>query len=257
MKAVILAGGLGTRMREETEFKPKPMVEIGGKPVLWHIMKILSSQGISEFVILGGYRVEYIKQYFLNLTANLYNFTVQGSSIEIHSKTDQAERLWRVTVVDTGLETLTAGRLMAAREFIGEEDFICTYGDGLADINLNQLLSRHRDSGRIATMTVFQPENRFGVVEFSEDFAVNSFKEKPQMTDWINIGYFVFSRGIWDFLLRDEPLEEAPLRALSERKELSANTHDGFWMPMDTFREYSHLNSLWSAGKAPWMVWQE
>lgn len=244
-------------MREETEFKPKPMVDIGGKPVLWHIMKILSSQGISEFIILGGYKVEYIKQYFLNLTANLYNFTVHGSSIEIHTKSEQSERSWRVTVVDTGLETLTAGRLIAAREIIGDEDFICTYGDGLADINLGKLLSLHRDSGRIATMTVFQPENRFGVVEFSEDHTVNSFKEKPQMTDWINIGYFVFTPGVWNYLLRNEPLEEAPLRALAERRELSANTHEGFWMPMDTFREYSLLNSLWSAGKAPWMVWQE
>ena len=257
MKAVILAGGLGTRLAEETELKPKPMVEIGGKPVLWHIMKVLSHQGITEFVILGGYRVEAIKHYFLNLASNLYDFTVSGSGLEIHGLEKTNEQSWKVTVVDTGPETLTAGRLLAARRYIGDEDFICTYGDGLADIDLSKLILRHKTSGRVATMTVFRPENRFGVVEFDETFKVRAFREKPQMTDWINIGFFILSSGVWSFLTRDEAFEEAPLRELSESGELSANTHEGFWMPMDTFREYSHLNSMWRQGNAPWRIWQD
>lgn len=254
MKAVILAGGLGTRMREETEFKPKPMVEIGGRPVLWHLMKIFSSQGIKEFVVLGGYKVEVIKEYFLNISANVSDFTVQNGEVVIHGQGPLEEDSWRVTVVDTGAETLTAGRLLKARHLIGDEPFVCTYGDGLADVEVRALLQKHENSNLGATMTIFQPENRFGVVQVEEGRVI-SFKEKPKMTDRINIGFFVFEPVIWDYLRQDEALEDSPLRRLSEDGALGAYEHPGFWMPMDTFREYSALSEMWKLGRAPWATW--
>ena len=255
MKAVILAGGLGTRMREETEFKPKPMVEIGGRPVLWHLMKIFSDQGIREFVVLGGYKVEVIKEYFLNISAHVSDFTVHRGMVEIHAEGPLEEETWKVTVVDTGPDTLTAGRLTRARNLIGDEPFICTYGDGLADVSVSNLLTTHSQSGAAVTMTVFRPENRFGVVQLDDSSRVVSFKEKPRMSDLINIGFFVCGPEIWNYLKSDEPLEENPLRELSDGGKLGAHIHEGFWMPMDTYREYSVLSDLWKRGKAPWATW--
>jgi glucose-1-phosphate cytidylyltransferase len=255
MKAVILAGGLGTRMREETEFRPKPMVEIGGKPVLWHLMKILSKQGIREFIILAGYRVDYIKNYFLDFSAHLNDFTIENGTVHFHNENTTDEKHWKISVLDTGVETLTSERILKAKSKIGSDAFICTYGDGLANIDITKLLENHRAGGRIASMTVYQPENRFGVVEFDHSNQVNAFKEKPKMTDWINIGFFVFEPGIWNYLKPGVPLEEDPLKNLSDDKQLTANTHEGFWMPMDTYREYVALSDLWTKGQAPWATW--
>lgn len=255
MKAVILAGGLGTRMREETEFKPKPMVEIGGRPVLWHIMRMLSDQGIKEFVILGGYRVSVIKDYFANLLPQLYDFTVERGVLTIHSESEPEESSWKVSVVDTGLETQTAGRLLRAREQIGDSPFLLTYGDGLANITLADLLAHHGAHKRPATMTVFQPQNRFGVVQFGADARVEKFKEKPRMSDHINIGFFILEPEVWTHLTADEPFEEGPLRSLSASSSLTAFEHSGFWEPMDTYREYVAMNTLWDQGRAPWATW--
>jgi glucose-1-phosphate cytidylyltransferase len=255
MKAVILAGGLGTRMREETEFKPKPMVEIGGRPVLWHIMRMLSDQGIKEFVILGGYRVSAIKDYFANLLPQLYDFTVEHGALTIHSDSEPEETSWRVSVVDTGLETQTAGRLLRAKEHIGDDPFLLTYGDGLADINFENLLAHHVSHKRPATMTVFQPQNRFGVVQIGADAKVEKFKEKPRMSDYINIGYFILNHDVWSHITADEPFEEGPLKSLSVSGSLTAFEHSGFWEPMDNYREYVAMNTLWDQSRAPWATW--
>jgi glucose-1-phosphate cytidylyltransferase len=254
LKAVILAGGLGTRMKEETEFRPKPMVEIGGRPVIWHIMRGLSQQGVTDFVVLGGYKVDIIKNYFLNLGANTHDFTLEAGNIKLHNL-DASTSNWKVTVVDTGEETLTAGRLKLAREFIGEDPFLCTYGDGLANVPIDKLIWSHEKSGKSATLTVYQPENRFGVLGINEIGEVVSFKEKPKMNDWINIGFFIFEPQIWDYLSHDEPLEESPLKNLVDAQQLNAFMHNGFWLPMDTYREYLLLSRLWKEGSAPWKIW--
>jgi glucose-1-phosphate cytidylyltransferase len=253
MKLVIFAGGLGTRMREETEFKPKPMVEIGGRPVLWHLMKIYASQGVTEFIILAGYKVEVIKRYFLDYEALTQDFTrVLGEDgLTVHGHSDMG---WKVSVLDTGQDTPTGGRLLKAREILGDESFFCAYGDGLADINLNQLLEVHSRNQTIATLTAYRPSNRFGILSIDGE-KVTEFKEKPKMSDWINIGFFVFKPEIFNYLQPLEMLEGSALSQLAMDNELSANFHDGFWEPMDTFREYESLNRIWSSGKAPWMIW--
>jgi glucose-1-phosphate cytidylyltransferase len=257
LKAVLLAGGLGTRMKEETEFRPKPMVEIGGKPVLWHIMKVLSNYGIRDFIICTGYKSEFIKTYFANYgTANL-DFTVKlghPDSIIYHGSHDEFE--WTVTVVDTGLNTMTGGRIKRIQEFIGEESFLCTYGDGIADVDIAELQRFHSAHGKIASMTTTQLTSRFGVVDITSDGSVAQFREKPKVNDWVNIGYFIFNKEIFDSLEFDSVLEEAPLRALAAAKEIGAFQHKGFWQPMDTQREYQILNDIWNAGDAPWKIWK-
>jgi glucose-1-phosphate cytidylyltransferase len=256
MKAVLLAGGLGTRMREETEFRPKPMVEIGGRPVLWHIMKVLGSQGITDFVICAGYKSEYIKNYFYNYGASNLDFTVRlgdQSSTVFHGSHDEFD--WTVTVADTGLSTMTGGRIKQVEKYLNGEPFLATYGDGLADIDLNALKDFHKNHGKTATMTTTQATSRFGVVDIDSKGLVSQFREKPKVSDWINIGYFIFEPEIFKYLGPKSVLEEEPLRALAKDDQIGAYKHDGFWQPMDTFRESQILNEIWDSGKAPWRVW--
>jgi glucose-1-phosphate cytidylyltransferase len=257
MKAVLLAGGLGTRMREETEFRPKPMVEVGGKPVLWHIMKLLSAQGIKEFVICTGYKSEHIANYFANYGALNQDFTVtlgDDSSIVYHDRHEDLD--WTVTVAYTGADTMTGGRIKRVRKYVGDEPFLCTYGDGIASVDLRALQEFHSSHGKTATMTTTRPYSRFGVVDINDDGDVASFREKPQTDDWINIGYFIFEPAVFDYIDGDSTvLEQEPLHRLADEDQLSAFRHDGFWQPMDTQRESQHLNELWSRGKAPWKIW--
>lgn len=256
MKAVLLAGGLGTRMREETEFRPKPMVEVGGRPVLWHIMKILSQQGLDDFVICTGYKSEIIKNYFLNYAALNQDFTVhlgRESDIQFYDRHEESD--WSVTVADTGAATMTGGRVNKIERFVKGERFLATYGDGIADIDLKALLAFHESHGKIATMTAVQPLSRFGVLDLDSSGSVLRFKEKPQVEGWINIGFFIFEPGVFDYLTDDSVLEEEPLRRLAADGQIAAFPHNGFWQPMDTYRESQMLNDMWSAGTAPWRTW--
>jgi glucose-1-phosphate cytidylyltransferase len=256
VKAVLLAGGLGTRMREETEFRPKPMVEVGGRPVLWHIMKILGQQDIQNFVICTGYKSEFIKNYFTNYGAQNQDFTVTlGDHQNVTYHGDHEEANWTVTVADTGPNTMTGGRIKRVEKYLGGERFLCTYGDGIADIDLAALLAYHESHGKIATMTTVQPLSRFGVLDLDADGSVRQFKEKPQVEGWINIGYFIFEPAIFDYLGEDSVLEEEPLRALARDGQIAAYPHSGFWQPMDTYRETLLLNELWDSGSAPWRTW--
>jgi glucose-1-phosphate cytidylyltransferase len=256
MKAVLLAGGLGTRMRDETDFRPKPMVEIGGRPVLWHIMKVLSHQGVHDFVVCTGYKSEYIKNYFTNYGSVNNDFTVtlgEPGNIAYHGAHDESH--WTVTVADTGEATMTGGRIKRIKRYVEGERFLATYGDGIADVNLEKLLAFHQSHGKIATMTATQPLSRFGVLDLEPDGTVRQFKEKPQVDDWINIGYFIFEPGVFDYIDGDESvLEEGPLRRLAEDGQIAAYRHSGFWEPMDTQREAILLNGLWAKG-APWKIW--
>lgn len=256
MKVVLFAGGLGSRMREETEFRPKPMTEIGGKPVLWHIMKIFAHYGHKEFVICAGYKAQIIKDYFFRFSEHTSDFTVSlnGSTPPVFHNVEQGMD-WTVTVVDTGLETQTGGRLAQVQKFLGDAPFFCTYGDGVAPVDIAQLLEHHRESGKAATMTVTRPPSRFGVVETSFDGSVTSFREKPTVEDLVNIGFFVFTQAIFRGLEPDTALEQAPLKRLAAEGQLASFEHNGFWQPMDTYREYQELNGLWRTGQAPWKIW--
>jgi len=256
VKSILLAGGLGTRMREETEFRPKPMVGIGGRPILWHIMRTYSLFDISKFVVLTGYKGEIIKEYFHDFTALNMNFTVVlGENPSFKKHGSMIEEGWEVTVVDTGQNTMTGGRIFRARDLIGKETFMCTYGDGLADIDIGKLLQFHRSHGKVATMTSVKPVSRFGVVHISTDGQVEGFHEKPQTESWVNAGYFVFEPEIFDYLDADCVLEQRPLNQLATNGELMAYKHEGFWQPMDTYRESTILNQLWDEGNAPWKKW--
>ena len=257
MKAVLLAGGLGTRMREETEFRPKPMVEVGGRPVLWHIMKMLGQQEISDFIICTGYKSEYIKNYFTNYGAVNSDFTVtlgDQAGIKYHGAHDEAG--WTVTVSDTGANTMTGGRIKRIQKYVDGERFLCTYGDGVADIDLAALLEFHDKHGKLATMTAVQPTSRFGVLDLHDSGAIGQFKEKPQVEGWVNIGYFIFEPEIFDYLGDDETvLEQEPLHRLAADEQIAAYRHRGFWQPMDTYREALMLNEMWDANEAPWRTW--
>ncbi len=256
MEAVILAGGLGTRLREETEFRPKPMVMIGGRPILWHIMRNYAHYGHGEFVVCAGYRGDIIKEYFREFQSEVSDFTVtlgSKSSIEFHDK--YVEEGWKVTVSDTGLSTMTGGRLFRARKYIGSETFMCTYGDGLANVDLKSLLEFHQKHGKIATVTAVRPISRFGVMDISSSGTVEQFREKPQADGWINAGFFVFNKEIFDYLDDNSVLENEPMAALAAIGELMAFHHDGFFQPMDTYREFTLLNDLWDSGEAPWKAW--
>jgi glucose-1-phosphate cytidylyltransferase len=256
MKAVLLAGGLGTRMREETEFRPKPMVEIGGKPVLWHIMKVLATQGIKDFIICAGYKSEYIENYFYNNSVSRVEVPKRlgGRSSSVFGGS-QDEFDWTVEVVDTGELTMTGGRIKMIEEYVQGETFLVTYGDGIADIQLDKLLGFHNSLKKTATMTVTQPTSRFGVVDIEDSGVVSMFREKPKINDWINMGYFVFEPSIFDYLTTDSVLEEEPLRRLVGQSELGAYRHSGFWQPMDTYREALALNEIWASGTVPWKIW--
>lgn len=256
MKAIILAGGLGTRLREETEFRPKPMVEIGGRPVMWHIMKNLSAQGIEDFVIATGYKSNMIKEYFLNYEAWNNDFTIElgkQNSVRFHGAHDEAS--WRVTIVDTGEQTMTGGRVWKAAQYLEDETFLVTYGDGLANIDIQALIKAHRDSSTLATVSTVRPSSRFGVMDVDEDGIVHHFREKPVLDGWVNIGFFLMESGVLDYLDQDSVLEEQPLASLAKAGQLSAYRHSGFWQPMDTYRESVALNSLWDSGNAPWKIW--
>ena len=259
MKAVILAGGLGTRLREETEFRPKPMVEIGGQPILWHIMKIFSHFNVNEFVVCIGYRGDVIKDYFANYETRSNDFTVRlGATKEIEFHDAHLESEWRVTLVDTGQETMTGGRVKRVEPYMADERCIVTYGDGLADVDISALLAFHERHGRLATMTTVRPLTRFGVVDLDEDGVVRRFREKPQTDEYVNGGFFVFEPKVLEHYLGPESvLEREPLEALAKDGELMAYRHEGFWQPMDTYREFTMLNELWLSGDAPWKVWSE
>ena len=257
MKAVLLAGGLGTRMREETEFRPKPMVEVGGKPILWHIMKIYAAAGVTDFVICAGYKGDVIKNYFYNYGPANMDFTVKlGHHDDIVYHGNHDEFNWTVTVADTGPKTMTGGRIKRIQKYVGDEPFFCTYGDGVADVDIEKLLEHHKLQGKLATMTTTKPTSRFGVVDIEKNGTIGSFREKPKVDDWINIGYFVFEPEIFDQIDGDSTvLEEEPLHRLASRREISAFPHEGFWQPMDTYREAQMLNDLWDKCEAPWKKW--
>jgi glucose-1-phosphate cytidylyltransferase len=259
VKAVLLAGGLGTRMREETEFRPKPMVEVGGKPVLWHIMKIFAAHGVTDFVVCIGYKGDVIKDYFLDYEARNNDFTINlGRSREIEFHDQHLESDWRVTVADTGATTQTATRVRLIKRYVGDERFIVTYGDGLSDVDVAKLLDFHERHGKVATITTVRPLSRFGMVNVTADNLVSRFREKPQVDDWVSAGFFVFEPGIFDYLGSDADdlvLEHEPLGRLARDGQLVAYQHDGFWQPMDTYRESTMLNEMWASGQAPWRVW--
>lgn len=254
MKVVILAGGLGTRMREETEFRPKPMVDLGGKPVIWHIMKIFAAQGHTDFVICAGYKGNVIREYFLNYSALNSDFTVDlaNGATEIYQAHHEGD--WRVTIAETGRMTETGGRISRIRQYVGDDRFFCTYGDGIAPVNVNSLLLSHVQSGRKATLTTAEPPSRFGNVESDSSGLVRSFSEKGRTNSPVNIGYFVFESGIFEYLNDDCVLENFALPALAKDGELNSFRHDGFWLPMDTQRELSVLENLWN-NDAPWKIW--
>jgi glucose-1-phosphate cytidylyltransferase len=252
--AVILAGGMGTRISEESYLRPKPMIEIGGKPILWHIMKVYSTAGIQDFIICCGYRGYVIKSYFANyfLQNCDVTFDIAKNKMEVHQ--NDAEP-WKVTLVDTGLETMTGGRLKRVREYLRDEDFHFTYGDGLANIDLKALVAHHSRKKVLATVTSVSPPGRFGALVTSGD-RVTSFKEKPEGSTRINGGFFVLSPRVVDYIAGDQTVWEGePLEHLAREGQLAAYAHEGFWHPMDTLRDKNQLEAMWSSGKAPWKVW--
>lgn len=258
MKVVIFAGGLGTRLAEETDVRPKPMIEIGGKPILWHIMKIYSHYGYNDFVICLGYKGFYIKQYFMDYFMHNSDLTIELNSNKLDIHFTQTES-FRVTLVDTGSYTKTAGRLKRIQQYIGAEDFMLTYGDGVADIDMHRLLNFHHSHGKAATLTAVQPEPRFGALDIGGDNLVNIFREKPKEDDkWVNGGFFVLSPRVFDYLdeqADDTMWEDGPLNALSRDGELVAFKHKGFWKCMDALRDKLELEELWLTGKAKWKIW--
>ena len=256
MKAVILAGGLGTRISEETGLKPKPMIEVGERPILWHIMKLYSHFGVNDFVVCAGYKGYQIKEYFHNYW--LHNcditFDMRTHDTEVHQ---DANEPWRVTVVDTGAETLTGGRIKQIEPYVAGETFLLTYGDGLADVDVSASVDFHRGHGRLATVTAVQPIGRFGAMDLTHEHAVLSFQEKPKGDGgWINGGFFVLEPGIFDYLGDGGTMwEQSPLEAIAAAGELMAYKHTGFWQPMDTLRDKTQLEALWDSGRAPWKLW--
>ncbi len=255
MKAVILAGGLGTRIAEETSVRPKPMVEVGGKPILWHVMKIYSAHGIHDFVICLGYKGYMIKEYFANYFLHMSDVTIDMANNRMDIHQNSAEP-WRVTLVDTGDSTMTGGRIRRVRDYVGDEDFCCTYGDGVGDVNISELIAFHRKEGRQATLTATQPPGRFGVLNLDQH-RVTGFQEKPHGDGaWINAGFFVLSPKVFDLIAGDDTIwEREPMENLARNGQLSAYLHRGYWHPMDTLRDKMHLEELWNSGKAPWRSW--
>jgi glucose-1-phosphate cytidylyltransferase len=256
VKAIILAGGLGTRLREETEFRPKPMVEVGGRPILWHIMKNLAHSGITDFIVATGYKSQMIKEYFLNYEAWNNDFTVelgQRNSLAFHGSHDEAD--WTVTVAFTGDLTMTGGRVLRASRYLDGEPFLVTYGDGLANVDVSKLREFHASSESLVTVTTVQPTSRFGLMDVSNNGQVVNFQEKPKMNQWINIGYFIVEPEFVSYLDEQSVLEQDPLAKLAAAGRLSAYRHHGFWQPMDTYREAQLLNELWASGEAPWKTW--
>lgn len=259
MKVVILCGGQGTRLREETEFRPKPLVPVGEKPILWHIMKTYAHYGLNKFVLCLGYRGDLIKEYFLQYEAMNNDFTISLGSRQnliFHGAHDEQDFL--VTLVNTGQTTMTGGRVRRVHKYIDGDTFMVTYGDGLADVDLNALLEYHYQHGRIATITAVRPTSRFGILDVNEHRQVVNFTEKPQLEGWASAGYFVFNRALFQYLGGDDCiLEREPLERLAADGELMVYGHEGFFFAMDTYREYQLLNELWASGSAPWKVWDK
>lgn len=257
MKTVILAGGLGTRLSEETAIKPKPMVEIGGKPILWHIMKIYSHHGITDFIVCCGYKGYVIKEYFANYFLHMSDVTFDMRFNQMNVHAGKAEP-WRVTLVDTGDSTMTGGRLKRVREHIGNDDFCFTYGDGVSDVDITALIEFHKQQDTLATLTAVQPPGRFGAIALAkEQTKITHFQEKPEGDGaWINGGFFVLNPQVIDFIEGDSiSWEKEPLQILAREEQLSAYKHAGFWQPMDTLRDKQLLEKLWKDGQAPWKVW--
>lgn len=258
MKAVILAGGLGTRLSEETTMKPKPMVEIGGKPILWHLMKIISSYGINDFIICCGYKGYFIKEYFQNysLRNSDIRFNMQNASSEILKNSPEQ---WNVTCVDTGERTLTGGRLKRVKEYLDpKESFLFTYGDGLGNVDIESLIKFHTSHNKLATVTAVNPPGRFGILSINENQDVTEFNEKPKhQNTWINGGFFILNPNVIDFIENDNTSwEEQPLREITKQNQLAAFKHKGFWQPMDTLAEKRYLEELYESNKAPWTIWK-
>ena len=255
MKAVILAGGMGTRFSEETVVKPKPMIEIGERPILWHIMKLYDYYKITDFVICCGYKGPLIKDYFLHYPVFQSNSTIHLS--DSLTETENVEP-WKVTMVNTGLRTLTAGRVLRARDYIGNEPFMLTYGDGVSDVNINQLMCFHQAHGKIATISTTQPAGRFGAIKLKDDGKVESFKEKARKDQsWVNMGFMVLNPEIFEYLGDgSQMLESDPFERLTLDGEMMAYRHTGFWSPMDTMHDREYLETLWKNGQAPWKVWK-
>ena len=258
MKVVILAGGFGTRISEESHLKPKPMIEIGDKPIMWHIMKMYSYYGYNEFVICCGYKQHVIKEwfadYYLHNSDITFDFTNGKNEMLVHNNTLEP---WKVTLVDTGLRTMTGGRVRRVREYLNEETFLLTYGDGVADINVPALVDFHKKAGKTVTITSVHPSGRFGILDIQEDGSITSFKEKhKEEGGWINAGFMVVEPGLFDFIEGDNVvLERYPLEEIARRGQLNGYKHNGFWQCMDTMREKNLLEELWESGKAPWKVW--
>jgi glucose-1-phosphate cytidylyltransferase len=257
MKVLLLAGGFGTRLSEETDVRPKPMVEIGGKPILWHIMKIYSNYGFNEFVILLGYKGYYIKEYFANYFLHQSDVTIDISNgnMEVHNNSSEP---WKVTLLDTGLNSMTGGRIKRAQEFVGNEPFMLTYGDGVSDINIEELIKFHKSHGKLMTMTSAQPDGRFGALRIDDNNQVLEFQEKPKGDgSWINAGFFVCEPKVFDYITEGDGtvFEQTPLKNLAKDGEIFTYKHNGFWMPMDTLRDKMKLNEMWESKKAPWKVW--
>jgi len=256
MKVVLLAGGFGTRLSEETDIKPKPMVEIGGKPILWHIMKLYSHYGFNEFIVCLGYKGYVIKEYFANYFLHMADvtFDMATHSMTVHQK--HAEP-WKVTLVDTGSSTMTGGRIKRVQDYVGNDTFMVTYGDGLSDQDLRSLVEFHKKSGKVGTMTTVQPSGRFGAVEIGSDDQIKAFVEKPKGDGvWINAGFFVFEPKVFEYIEGDlTSLEKQPLEGLVKDNQLAAFKHSGFWKPMDTLKEKHEFEEYWQSGRAPWKVW--
>jgi glucose-1-phosphate cytidylyltransferase len=259
MQAVILAGGLGTRISEESYLKPKPMIEIGGRPILWHIMKIYAQHGVNEFIVCCGYKGYLIKEYFANYSLHTSDITfdLQNNKIEVHQKRSEP---WKVTLIDTGEASMTGGRLKRVAPYLhADEDFCLTYGDGVGDIDITALIEFHRAHGALATLTAMHAPSRFGLLDILPDNSIKSFREKPQNTrDMINGGFFVLSPRVFDLIEGDHTVwEREPLEMLARTGQLKAFRHEGFWQPMDTLRDKNHLESLWDSGNAPWVIWDK
>lgn len=256
MKAVILAGGFGTRISEESHMKPKPMIEIGGKPIIWHVMKIYSAHGINEFVVCCGYKGYVIKEYFANYFLHMSDvtFDMEHNQMKVHQKNAEP---WKVTLVDTGMNSMTGGRLLRVKDYIGKEKFCLTYGDGVSDVNITDVIAYHEKQSCLATVTAIQPSARFGAIEIDEGGAALRFQEKPRGDgQWINGGFFVLEPEVFNYLEGDETVwEQEPLRQLALHGQLSAYKHDGFWGAMDTLRDKTYLEELWNSANAPWKVW--
>ncbi len=257
MEVVILCGGQGTRLREETEYRPKPLVEVGGRPILWHLMKSYAHHGFKDFVLCLGYRGAMIKEYFLNYEAMNNDFTIQlGTNHCIEYKNGHDEQDFRVTLAETGLPTLTGGRLQLVERYVHGSTFMMTYGDGVGDVDITALLEFHRSHGKIATVTTVRPQSRFGTLDVGSGGAVRRFSEKPSEAGAISAGFFVFERPIFDYLTGEQcTLEREPLERLAREGQLMAYDHQGFWHAMDTYRDSLHLNEMWTEGKAPWRTW--